>query len=156
MSIIDIVDFDSNKRFSMNSENYRLTKQAKDWQPDGWPTPGGIEHAEFLRQGVVKRFTIGPEVICYTIKGLSGPYRIFVDGVDVPLQKPAKISFKKISIVSYGSINVGKINFRFIDVNWVRILFPNWISRIIDPTWDSLDEEASSWTFGDFLIHRLR
>lgn len=156
MNIIEIVDYDNHKRFSLNLEDYRLTPQKKDWQPAGWPAPGTIGRAEMPRRGFLKRFTFGPNLLCFTLSGYIGPYRVYVNGVEEVLVGDAELNYNTLGAIAYGFLRVGKIKFSFIDIDWVRIFFPNWLSRAIDPTWDDVDEKLSQWEFGEYLMRVSR
>ena len=147
----EILDFDNSQRYSFSIDSYRLTPKGRNWHPEGWPEPNSIDRAEMQRQGILKRFTLGADVICYTLSGREGHYRVYAKGIDEALTEQATILCRRFGALTIGSIRVGELKINFFDITWHRFLFPIWLSRGIDPTWDSMDEETTKWQFVDFL-----
>ncbi len=151
VNYIEIIDYDNSKRFSFSLDDYRLTEQSDSWQPEGWPPPGSADRSEMSRRGILKRFTLGPTILCYTLSGDEGGYTMYVSGNLESIDDDMELKYSKFYCFSFGSVKLRSIKFYFVDISWEKIFFPNWLNKIIDPTWDSLDEMSSKNDFQNTL-----
>jgi len=146
--LLELKDFDNFNSYSLNKSNMKINRQPNDWQPDGWPEPGTAERSEMKERGWLKNFTFGSKLAIYSLTGKQGPHYILFKGKIFKFDK-SKPFWKKYRFfcLSVGTLKLDqKINI-FIDVSWRQlfstILFPPWLVKRIDPTWDEIDEMCS-------------
>ena len=156
MKIIELVDYDNFRRYSLDLDSKCIKKQPGNWQPKGWPPPGSVARAEMPNRGVLKRFTFGGEIICFHMDSSDKEY-LYRNGNIEKIDLGLSIEYKPVFILTFGVIYLRSITCYFFDISWKRLFFPVWLSKKTDPTWDYLDEECQhEWRFGRFIKSKIK
>ena len=102
--------------------------------------------------GIRQTFLIGPTVICYPKASDEGNFIMLVKGVEEKIDSTLDMKSSRVGALYFGSVKLGKIQFRYLYLDWIRIIFPEFIMKRLDPTFDDLDKYENACWFSSRLL----